>query len=236
MSYPLFPDESFDPVKTLAIREIRIPTKVAQDLTFRDEGLLKLWMLCLLSTYNEPTLVHVEGLTEPVRVERGQFITSRYALYLGFYARKQMGSKSALTLWRRLKTLESLGYLQMATNVRYTLITVCHYEKYCISDATPTENSSTNIAKPVAKSRTPSPAKHFVPPSTEEVARYCRERKNGVDPEKFVDFYSAKGWMIGKNKMQDWRAAVRNWEKSQKENARQKPMPPENEERRVRYF
>lgn len=55
--------------------------------------------------------------------------------------------------------------------------------------------------------------KRFVPPTVEEVRAYCQERKNNVDPERFVDFYSSKGWMIGKNKMKDFKAAVRNWEK-----------------------
>lgn len=54
--------------------------------------------------------------------------------------------------------------------------------------------------------------KRFTPPSVEEVKSYCNERKNSVDPESFVDFYSSKGWMIGKNKMKDWKAAVRTWE------------------------
>ena len=49
-------------------------------------------------------------------------------------------------------------------------------------------------------------------PSLEKVKAYCLERKNSVDPQKWHDFYSAKGWMIGKNKMKDWRAAVRTWE------------------------
>lgn len=54
----------------------------------------------------------------------------------------------------------------------------------------------------------------FKPPSVEEVAKYCVERNNTVDPEAFVDFYAAKGWMVGKNKMKDWKAAVRTWERS----------------------
>ena len=48
----------------------------------------------------------------------------------------------------------------------------------------------------------------------DEVKEYCRERNNGIDPEAFVNFYSSKGWMIGKNKMKDWHAAVRTWERS----------------------
>jgi hypothetical protein len=53
----------------------------------------------------------------------------------------------------------------------------------------------------------------FRPPTLEEVKEYCKERGNHVDAERFVDFYSAKSWMIGKNKMSDWKAAVRTWER-----------------------
>ena len=56
--------------------------------------------------------------------------------------------------------------------------------------------------------------KRFVAPSIEEVAEYCRERQNNVDPQKFVDYYTANGWQVGRNKMKDWKAAVRNWERN----------------------
>ena len=56
-------------------------------------------------------------------------------------------------------------------------------------------------------------AAHFSPPTVDEVAAYCRERGNHVDPQRFVDFYLAKGWKIGKDSMRDWRAAVRTWER-----------------------
>lgn len=51
------------------------------------------------------------------------------------------------------------------------------------------------------------------PPSVEEVRQYCIERKNNVDAQKFVDFYTANGWMQGRGKpIRDWKAAVRTWE------------------------
>jgi len=56
----------------------------------------------------------------------------------------------------------------------------------------------------------------FAPPSLEDVGKYCKERKNAVSPESFINFYESKGWMVGKNKMKDWRAAVRTWESSRK--------------------
>jgi hypothetical protein len=57
------------------------------------------------------------------------------------------------------------------------------------------------------------PAKHgkFTPPTVQEVADYCRISKLDVDAETFCDFYGSKGWMVGTNKMKDWRMAVRNW-------------------------
>ena len=51
-------------------------------------------------------------------------------------------------------------------------------------------------------------------PTVEEVAAYCRERGNSVDAQRFVDFYTSKGWRIGKEPMRDWRACVRTWERN----------------------
>lgn len=53
----------------------------------------------------------------------------------------------------------------------------------------------------------------FTPPTPDEVRAYCKERGNAVDAERFCDFYTSKGWMIGNQRMKDWKAAVRTWEK-----------------------
>ncbi len=60
----------------------------------------------------------------------------------------------------------------------------------------------------------PPRAARFPPPTVDEVRDYCQEHGNSVDPERFVDFYASKGWLVGKTKMKDWRAAVRSWERS----------------------
>ena len=52
----------------------------------------------------------------------------------------------------------------------------------------------------------------FKSPTVEEVKAYCVERGNKVDPARFIDFYQANGWKVGKNPMRDWKAAVRTWE------------------------
>ena len=58
------------------------------------------------------------------------------------------------------------------------------------------------------------PQKRFTKPTLEEVQAYCKERNNNVNAERFIDYYTAKGWKIGKNPMKDWKAAVRTWEKN----------------------
>ena len=57
--------------------------------------------------------------------------------------------------------------------------------------------------------------KSFSQPTTEEILNYCLERKNKVDPQRFFDHYTANGWLVGKNKMKDWKAAVRTWERNE---------------------
>ena len=62
--------------------------------------------------------------------------------------------------------------------------------------------------------------KYFTIPTISEVENYCIERKNNVEAESFINFYDSKGWMVGKNKMKDWRACIRTWEMREKK----KPM------------
>lgn len=92
------------------------------------------------------------------------------------------------------------------------------------------ESNSKELPKKVADANAPAPrekedvkpkAQRFIPPTVEEVNTYCAERNNGIDAQTFVDFYTAKGWMIGKNKVKDWRAAVRTWERSRGTNGQQ---------------
>ena len=53
--------------------------------------------------------------------------------------------------------------------------------------------------------------KRFIQPSVQEVQEYAKTESLAIDADRFVDFYGTKGWMVGKNKMKDWQAAVRNW-------------------------
>lgn len=116
---------------------------------------------------------------------------------------------------------------------KYTVFTVKNYDVYqnfpsnspsssqAIPKLFPTieeKKEIKNIKKEVPKGT----KKKFEPPSVDDVRAYCQERGNKVDPQKFVDFYESKGWMVGKNHMKDWKAAVRTWERSGGRGGREK--------------
>ena len=64
--------------------------------------------------------------------------------------------------------------------------------------------------------------KRFAPPTLQEVKDYCLKMGyTHVDAERFIDYYTSNGWMVGKNRMKDWKAAVRNWDRREKNPQRQ---------------
>ena len=77
-----------------------------------------------------------------------------------------------------------------------------------VGDNTSPSSSPSSLIKEKEREK----RERFVPPSVEEVKTYCLERNNNIKPQTFIDFYQAKGWMVGKNKMKDWKAGIRTWE------------------------
>lgn len=71
-----------------------------------------------------------------------------------------------------------------------------------------------------AESRLTTTRQRFKPPSVEDVRVYAIEKGLTINPEAFVDYYTANGWKVGKNPMRDWKAAVRTWTRKDKENGR----------------
>ena len=87
-------------------------------------------------------------------------------------------------------------------------------------------------AEPAPFSEIPKPEKKrrfFVKPNIPEIASYCNERKNGVDPVAFYNFYESKDWYVGKNKMKNWKACVHTWEQRQQDFKKQHPPFTQND-------
>ena len=84
--------------------------------------------------------------------------------------------------------------------------------------------SKENISPPInipPKGDAPQKTKKFVPPSVEDVQEYCLQNCISIDAEQFVDFYASKGWKVGSQSMEDWKAAVRNWARRDREPKKQ---------------
>ena len=73
----------------------------------------------------------------------------------------------------------------------------------------------------------------FTPPSLQQVSDYCRQRSSVIDPQRFVDYYEANGWMRGKFPMRDWKEALRSWEMSEDTNPKQPCARPSRRDRRA---
>ena len=113
---------------------------------------------------------------------------------------------------RKQRQRESQRLLPDVSRDSHVTVTLCHATEEEKEKEIEIELDINNIgdsdeSQPVKK------RKQFKPPTVEEVRDYCYERNNNVNAEAFVDFYESKGWMVGKNKMKDWKAAVRTWEK-----------------------
>jgi len=172
-----------------------------------------------------------------IELKRGQWIRSYRNLqrdleYIENHAVKQY-SLSAIK--RAIDNLVKQERVTVQPCELGTLFTVVNYDKYqCLNnykdeheteneqrkngertDGEQIENNNKNTKN--TKNSKKSNNNIFIPPTLEEVTSYCKERNNSVDPQRFIDFYSAKGWMIGKNKMKDWKAAVRTWERRDSE-------------------
>ena len=78
-----------------------------------------------------------------------------------------------------------------------------------------TMDTTVSVTDTVSDTVTVKKNRKFEKPTIEQIQEYCIERNNGINAEAFYDFYESKNWYVGKNKMSDWKACVRTWERRQ---------------------
>lgn len=177
--------------------------------------------LLLLANHQDGTIIFSGEL---IKVKRGEFITS--ILKLSDRWRWSRGKASTF-----LNQLQSDGMLVQNRTAHYTTLTIANYEKYqsvgttkVTAEEQPKSNGKTTKEQRKDINNNDNNANNenndkqdissrFSPPTVFDVQAYCNERKNAIDAERFIDYYTAIGWQVGKNKMKDWKAAVRTWEK-----------------------
>ena len=151
------------------------------------------------------------------------------SVVIGYTALSKQLGISKQSVRTALSHLKSTGEITLKSTNKFSIVTIVNWEKFQGgSSAANTQSNtqantqltynqhSTNTIKEIKKLRNKeikNKESAFAPPTLEEVRDYCLERQNGISPDSFINFYESKGWMIGKNKMKDWKAAVRTWEK-----------------------
>ena len=181
---------------------------------FTDINTTHLFLYCLLRANHE------NKKWRGIEIERGSFITSL----------EHTSKDTGLTV-RQVRTaldkLKSTGELTSQSTSQYSIISIKNYNLYQDYDKQidkrMTSERQTNDKRATTNNNDNNDnndnnivigaEKKFKIPTVEEIKSYCIERNNNVDAERFYNYYQSKGWMIGKNKMKDWKAAIRTWER-----------------------
>lgn len=192
---------------------IKLHRKLLENpFVMKDAEFFSLWIYLLLHATHDNYSVVFKG--QKRILNPGQMITGRKKMAEDLHINESK-------VYRILKVYESEQQIEIETSNKKSIITICHwneYQKFEQQNEQQINNCKTNSERLLNTNNNVNNVKNgrklFIPPTTEEVKKYCTERKNDVNAERFVDFYEAKGWMLGKNRMKDWKAAVRTWEKN----------------------
>lgn len=187
--------------------------------------------LLLMANFTDGHMLHRGTIVE---IQRGQVFRSIK------YLSDRWG-------WNRKKTMRFLALLEAENMVKTegtpngTCITIEKYAFYQdvgtakgTTDGTSRgqqknkeiNNNKENIKRKSSKGG-------FEPPTVEEVTAYCNDRNNSIDPHSFIDYYAQQGWKLSNgNRMKDWKAAVRLWERRRKDSdpPQRKPRPSRTQE------
>lgn len=100
---------------------VKIHREILENGIFKDAELFKLFIFCILKANYKPEVIKKSG--KDVLINRGQFNTTREDLA------KEL-KQNENTIYSRLKRLKKLGYINLETTNRFTIITVINYNKY----------------------------------------------------------------------------------------------------------
>lgn len=196
---------------------IKIHRKMlANPVVFKDPDHLAVWMYLLLTA----THVDIQAMFcgKLITLHPGQLITGRNKIERATNVEQHKAQ-------RILKLFKNEQLIEQQSTRHGSIISILNWNKYQTSEqqneqqvSNKPKKSEQQVSNKVSTIQEYKEYKNniFKPPTVDEVRSYCLERGNNVNPETFVDFYSSKGWMVGKNKMKDWKAAVRNWERYKK--------------------
>ena len=199
---------------------------------YQNPNTFRLFVHCLLMAN------FTDGRFEGKDIKRGQFVTSLPSL----------SDQTRLSIRQVRVALDHLimtGELTSKSYSKFRVITVVNYDKYQNNDrqidSQMTDKRQADDSQVTAKRQqynnnnkeTKEEGNNiislkrdrdkFTPPTVDDVERYCDEKGiYGFDAQHFVDYYTARGWMLGKNKIKDWKACLRTWLRNDEKRTREK--------------
>lgn len=199
---------------------IKLYRKIMENpIVTKDADHLAIWIYLLLNATHDEYPALFRG--QKISLQPGQLLTGRKAI-------SERLAISESKVQRVLDAFKSEHQIEQQTSNKNRLISILNWDFYqgCEQQNEPQMNNKRtaseqqlNTNKNVKNNKNVKEDINNRPnrPTVEEVRAYCVERKNNVDPQKFVDFYTANGWVQGKGKpIKDWKAAVRTWERNSK--------------------
>ena len=182
---------------------IKLHRQILEWEWYSDNNCFRLFLHLLLKAN------HKEKRFKGIELKVGSIVTSRDLLA------RETGLTSQ-QIRTALTKLISTNEITSVTSSQGTIIQIVSYEKYQvptneITNEQPTSNQQSTTNNNVKNE------KKFIIPTFNDVLEYCMQNNLDVDGVKFINFYESKGWMVGKNKMKDWKAAVRTWVKPKQE-------------------
>lgn len=193
---------------------VKIWRKIRDSFVWQDSDCLKLFLHLIMEANHKDTEFIFNN--KKTTLLRGQLICGRHSL------ERDLGINES-KIYRLLTLLENEHLIEQQKTNLYTIVSIVCYNDYQSNEQQieqPVNNQRTSSEHPVntSKELIRTNKNIFVPPTLDEVTNYCIERGNKGSPEGFIDFYSSKGWKVGKEPMKDWKAAFRRSEKWESNN------------------
>jgi hypothetical protein len=178
---------------------IKLHRQILEWEWYSDNNCFRLFLHLLLKAN------HKEKRFKGIELKVGSIVTSRDLLA------RETGLTSQ-QIRTALTKLISTNEITSVTSSQGTIIQIVSYEKYQVSTNEITNEQPTSNQQSTTNNNVKN-EKKFIIPTFNDVLEYCMQNNLDVDGVKFINFYESKGWMVGKNKMKDWKAAIRTWVK-----------------------
>lgn len=192
------------------------------------DAIIVMWikLLCLAGSINDNGCIYfTKEIPYTEQMLSTQFNMPLTTVQLAIQTFEQFGMVEVIdnimmiSNWEKYQNIDGLEKIREQNRLRNIEYRKRQKEKLVTCDVTMTSRDGTDIEEDKKediknKKEEINKSKRFKKPSVEDIETYCNERNNNINPNAFYDYYESKDWMIGKNRMKDWKAAIRTWERN----------------------